>query len=77
MLLLLVGLGRRGGGGRETVQRFALHGSLFSNFTLGPIGGVLEGVADFAQVKSGDVPVALVVPFRCATSGSELIFRSS
>lgn len=50
------------------MQRLMLHGILLSNFAFGPVGGVLERVADFAQMKSGDVSVALIVPFRCATS---------
>lgn len=74
MLLLLVGIPGRGGRVGRTVQPEMLHGGLFSNFALGPIGGVFEGVPDFAQMKSGDVPVAFVVPFRCATPESELMF---
>jgi len=45
-----------------------LHGGLLSDFALGPIGRVLERVADLAEMKSGDMTVALVVPFRCAAS---------
>lgn len=59
---------RGGGRGGGTVQRLVLHGILLSNFAFGPVGGVLERVADFAQMKSGNVPVAFIVPFRRATS---------
>lgn len=79
MIVLLVGdlkvhRGWRGGGGGGggkgdgTVQQLVLHGILPSDFAFGPVGGVLERVADFAQMKSGNVTVALIVPFRCATS---------
>lgn len=50
------------------MQRLMLHGILLSNFAFGPIGSVLKRIADFTQMKSGDVSVALIVPFRRATS---------
>lgn len=60
-------------------MQLQLHGRLLSNFTLGSVGRVLEGVADFAQMKSSDMTVALVVPFRRATSERKnlvFLFRS-
>lgn len=48
LVLLLFVILKRGGGG--TVQQLILHGSLFSNFAFGSIGGVLERVAYFAQM---------------------------
>lgn len=80
IVLLFVGnlekhRGRRGGGrGGGTVQQLVLHGILLSNFAFGPVGGVLKRIADFAQMKSGDVPVALIVPFRCATSENKSFY---
>lgn len=52
----------------RTVQRESLHGSLLSDFTLGAVGCVLEGVADFTKVKGSEVAVTLVVPFWSASS---------
>lgn len=54
----------------RTVQRGSLHGSLLSDFTLGAVGCVLEGVADFTKVKGSEVAVTLVVPFWSASSAT-------
>lgn len=57
------------------MQHLVLHGNLFSNFAFGSIGGVFERIANFAQMKSSDMSVTLVVPFRRATSEKCISFR--
>lgn len=74
MFILLIGnLKQRDGGGARAVQQLSLHGILLSNLAFGPVGSVLERITDFAQMKSSNVSVALVVPFRCATPVNKLL----
>lgn len=52
----------------RTVQRWSLHGCFLSDFTLGTVRRVLEGIANFTEVKGSKVTVAFVIPFWSASS---------
>lgn len=52
----------------STVQRRTLHGILVSNFGLRSIGGMLETVANLAEMKRGDMSITFIVPLGCASS---------
>jgi len=67
VFVLFIGNLKRRDGRRARAVQQSLHGILLSNLAFGSVGGVLERIADFAQMKSSNVSVALVVPFRCAT----------
>lgn len=50
------------------MQRRTLHGILVSNFGLRSIGGMLETVANLAEMKRGDMSITFIVPLGCASS---------
>lgn len=50
------------------MQRSSLHGCFLSDFTLRTICCMLEGAANFTEVKGSEVAVAFVVPFWSASS---------
>lgn len=52
----------------KTVQRGSLHGCFLSDFALRTIRRVLEGAANFTEMKGSEMAVAFVIPFWSASS---------